>query len=295
MAIQCSPNDFNQDVNHSYRTIIGHASTSSITVSSPPVAPPPGFNERGVQADLNENSIDLLASLIEFYSERLSSDMVKQFYELCNSDAQWARIQIDEYLQHSHIPSTILSLRQLSFNALNQWNEEIKSSNPSFDTVSIGDLLQDINDEEAFEELIFDDEPEPINDHAIEFSDAKQMTIPWALIDSLQELYGELPTKSASYTVDGLSLPLDDELSLNIYQALQRSLGISNKIVKPVNEKKSTNEHKKTNKQQQQQQQWISPVQNHSNRKTNVPSIQEIINDELKQMTTQKQSQVGII
>ncbi len=211
-------------------------------------------------------------------------------YELCNSDIELARIQIDEYLQHSHMASSIPTLRQLSLNALNQWNEQIKSSNPSFDTISIGDLLQDINDEEIFEELILDNERNETNNQSIEFSDSKQMTIPWSLINSLQELYGELPTKSiCSDTSDGLLLPLDDELSMNIYQALQRYLGVSNKIIKPVNEKKLIKENKKTNKQQQQ---WVSPVKNDSNAKSTVPFLKEIMNEEMQSMKAQKQTQV---
>jgi len=228
--------------------------------------------------DLNEHNIDSLSNLIEFYSDRLSSDTIKQFYELCNSDIQWTRTQIDEYLQHNHIISTIPTLRQLSLSALNQWNEEIKHLNPSFDTISIGDLLQDINDEE----LILD------NETNIEFTDSNQITIPWSIINSLQQLYGELPTISSfSYTEDGLSLPLDDELSMNIYQALQRFLGVSNKIIKPVNEKKLTKENKKLNKQQS-----ISPSQNQSKTKMNGPSLKQIMNEELNYINTQKQTQV---
>jgi hypothetical protein len=281
-AIQCSSDDFNQDINHSDRILIGHS--SSLSTTSSPISPLPGFIDCGIQVDLDENNIDSLSDLIEFYSDCLSSEIIKQFYELCNSDIQWARTQIDEYLQHNHLPSTIPSLRQLSFNALNQWNEEIKYSNPSFDTISIGDLLQDINDEE----FLIDDE---ITNHSIELTDSNQMTIPCSMINSLQELYGELPTTSTCSA--GLSVPLDDELSLNIYQALQRFLGVSNKIIKPVNEKKLTKENKKMNKQQQQQQpQWISPSQNESNTKIHGPSLRQIMNEELNYIQTHKQPQV---
>ena len=72
---------------------------------------------------------------------------------------------------------------------LNQWNEEIKHSNPSFDTISIGDLLEDINDEEVFEEqLILDNGTN--NNSTIQFTDSNQMTIPWSFVNSLQDLYG---------------------------------------------------------------------------------------------------------
>jgi hypothetical protein len=223
-----------------------------------------------------------LTHLIEFYSDLVSTDIIKQFYELCNSDIQLTQIQIDEYLQHSDIQSSIPTLRQLSFNALNQWNEQIKHSNPSFDTISIEDLLQDINDEEN---LILDNQT---NNNSIELTNSNEMVVPWSMINSLQELYGELPTKSSfSYNTDGLSLPLDDDLSLSIYQALQRFLGIPNKITKPVNEKKL---NKKINKQQ-----WTPSTQNQSNKKTsNSPSLQEIMNEELSYMNTQKSTPVRI-
>jgi hypothetical protein len=242
----------------------------------------------------NENEINSLTNLIEHYSDRLSSHIVKQFYDLCDSDIQWARTQIDEHLQHNHTASCVPTLRQLSLKVLNEWNEQLKSSNPSFDTISIGDLLQDINDEDVFEDLISDDTTN--NNQSVEISDAKQMTIPWSLINSLQELYGELPTKSEfSYTSDGLVLPLDDELSMNIYQALQRFLGVSNKITKPVNEqKKSIKENKKPTKQQQQQQQqqWVLPSKRDSNKKSTGPNFQDIMNEELKSMNAQKPTQV---
>jgi hypothetical protein len=175
-------------------------------------------------------------------------------------------------------------------NALNQWNEQIKHSNPSFDTISIGDLLQDINDEEVLEGFILDNET---NNNSIELTDSNQMNIPWSIIYSLQELYGELPIKSSfPYTADGLLLPLDDELSINIYQSLQRFLGVTNKITKPVNEKKLTKENKKINKQQQQN----LPPQNKSNinlnKKTNSPSLQQIMNEELMYINTHKPIQV---
>ncbi|CAF2581500.1 unnamed protein product [Rotaria sp. Silwood2] len=287
IGIQCSSDDFNQETNPSNRIIIGHLSTQSTISSS--ISIRPGYIECGIQVDLNENNIQSLSHLIELYSDRLSSEIIKQFYDLCNSDVQWTRIQIDEYLKHNNNDASIIpTLRQLSFNVLNQWNEQLKHSNPSFDTISIGDLLQDINDEDVFEELILDDE---INNNSIEFTDSNQITIPWSIINCLQELYGELPIKSSLFDIDnGLSLPLDDDLSINIYQALQRFLGMPNKINKPVNEKKLTKENKKLNKQQ-----WTLPSQNESNtnseKKTNGPSLKEIINEELKYINTQKSVQ----
>ncbi|CAF0846105.1 unnamed protein product [Rotaria sordida] len=293
IAIQCSSNDFNQEINSSYRILIGHLSAQSPISPSIPIRP--GYIECGTQVDLNENNIQSLSHLIELYSDRLSSKIIKQFYDLCNSDIQWTRIQIDEYLKHNNNNnnnnndiSIIPTLRQLSFNVLNQWNEQLKDSNPSYDTISIGDLLQDISDEDVFEELILDNE---LNNNSIEFKDSNQMTIPWSIVNSLQELYGELPIQSTSSDItNGLSLPLDDDLSMNIYQALQRFLGIPNKINKPVNEKKLTKENKKLNKQR-----WNLPPQNesniNSNKKTNGPSLKEIINEELNYINRQKSVQ----
>ena len=304
VAVQCSAEDFNREKNSSERILIGRF--SSPTISSTPISPPPGFIERGVQVDLVENHIDSLENLIQFYAELLPVETIQQFYELCNNDIQWARTQIDEYLQHSDFVRTIPTLRQLSLNALNQWNEQIKCSNPSFDTISIADLLQDINDEEASEEFILDNNTPLTNalpQQSIQLSDAKQMTIPWSLVNSLQDLYGELPNVSTtSSTSDGLLLPMDDELSMNIYQALQRFLGVSNQVDRPVNEKKSTKKNKKQTtpppppsaQQQQQPQTWIPPASASGNKqKSTGPSLKEIMDEELKSARTEKQKSVG--
>ena len=112
------------------------------------------------------------------------------------------------------------------------------------------------------------------------------------MINSLQELYGDLPIESlSSNTTDGLLLPLDDNLSMNIYQALQRFLGIPTKTTKSVNEKKLNRKNKKNNKQG-----WSFPSQNelnvNSTRKTYGPSLQEIMNEELNYNNTHKSVQV---
>lgn len=299
VAIQCSAEDFNREKISSERILIGRISTATIS-TTPTSPPPPGFIERGIQVDLVDNPIESLEGLIEFYSELLSIDTIKHFYDLCNQDIQWARTQIDEYLQHSDLTRTIPTLRQLSLNALNQWNEEIKSSNPSFDTISIADLLHDINDEEASEEFILDNHSPlttALPQQSIELSDTKQMTIPWSLINSLQDLYGELPnTSRPSSASDGLLLPLDDELSMNIYQALQRFLGVSNQVNRPVNEKKSTKKNKKqiSPPPAQQQPTWIPPTSTTGNPKTSPgPSLKDIMDEELKSARTEKQKPVG--
>lgn len=286
IATQCSFNDFNNEPNETDRILIGHLSTALIV--STPISPPPGYIECGIQVDLNESTIYSLSQLIDLYSDRLSSEIIKQCYDDCNSDIQCAKIQIEDYLKHKHDISNVPTLRQLSFNVLNQWNEELKSSNPLFDTISIGDVFQDINDEDVYETPIINNK---INDDSVQFTDSNQVNIPWSIINQLQELYGELPVESSS-TMNGLSLQLDDDLSMNLYQALQRHLGISNKINKPVNEKKLHPENKKLNKQQR----WTLPSENESNtcsNKSNSPSLKQIMNEELNYITKQKSAQVN--
>lgn len=298
-AIQCSSHDFTEEINNFQRTLIGDA-TSASSLPSPPIAPLPGFIERGIQVDLTENNINSLEDLIEFYSGLLSVEIIKEFYELCNHDIQWARTQIDEYLQNSDLIHTVPTLRQLSLNTLNQWNEQIKNSNPSFDTISIGDLLQDINDEEVSEEFILEDENttnhrqliDSIPTQSIELTDSKQMTIPRILIHSLEELYGELPNQSKlNSTTDGLSLPMDDELSMNIYQALQRFLGVSNQVNQPVNEKKSMKKNKKQTPPPAPPPRTSSKSAT-QNKKSTGPLLKDIMDEELKSLNAQKQTPV---
>lgn len=285
-ATQCSTDDFNQEIISTDQILFGHATTQP--VASPSIAPLPGFIECGIQVDLNDN-IQSLSQLIEFYSDSLLVDTIKQFYDMCNTDVQLTRRCLDDYLQNDHITSTVPTLRQLSFCALNKWNDQLKNSNPLCDTISIGDLLQDINDEEVFEEILLDNGTDNIN--SIQFTDSNQVKVPWSYINSLQELYGELPIESsASNDSDGLYLPLDDDLSMSMYQALQRFFGMTNKINKPVNEKKLSKENKKINKQR-----WITPrneSNNNSNKTINGPSLKEIMNEEIKCMNTQKPVQV---
>ena len=286
IAIQCSSNDLEENINSSDRILIGHLLSSSASASenSSPILIPPGYNQCGIQVDLNENNIDSLTSLIEFYSNNVSSDIVEHFYEVCNSDIQWTKTQIDEYLQNDHVRLTIPTLRQLSLKALNEWDQEIKHSNPLFGKISIEDLLQDINDEN-----IIQTNTNTHTNQSIEFNNSNQILIPYTILNSLQELYGELPINSN--VSDCLSLPLDDELSMNIYQALQRFLGVSDKIPEPVNEKKSTKETKKINKQQRQS---MSPplLQNQSSQKTNIPSLKQIMNEEAYCNNVQKSTEV---
>ena len=266
IAIQCSSDDFNSQLNPSDLILIGHlSSTKSFLTSSIPLLP--GYNECGIQVDLNDNHIDCL---VEIYSNRLSIETIRQFYEVCHSDIQWTRTQIDEYLQyHNETKITFPTLSQLSLNVLNQWNEQIKSLNPFFDTKSITDLLKDINDDEIFEELTSD----------IEVTNSNQINLPWSMVNSLEELYGELPNKSSlSSDNNGLLLPLDDDLSMNIYQALQRFLNKSNQTIKPVNKN--------------QNQRWKVPSQKPDIKSSSIPSLKQIMNEEQQAAKSQQSKKV---
>ena len=290
-AIQCSADDLKQPVTHGYPVLIGHASPSRRqTRETTPVSPPPGFSERGIQVDLDEYSIDSLADLLEFYCDLLPIDTIKQFYELCMGDVQWTRTHINDYLQHSHHPSTVPTLRQLSFNALTLWNEQIKHANPSFDTISIGDLLQDINDENVFEELI--SEPNPVDESSPELADTNQILVPWSIFNSLGDLYGDLPDKSMfAASSQGILMPLDDEFALSIYHALRRSVGLSNKKGKPVAAKKATVESKKVDNQR-----WIPPARHEPSTKASqlpaAPSFKQIMEEELNYDSVKKAAPV---
>ncbi|CAF0881899.1 unnamed protein product [Rotaria sordida] len=279
IGIQCSSNDFNSQINHSDRILIGHLSSIStqfIITSS--LSPLPGYNECGIQVDLIDNNIDLL---IDIYSNHLSIETIQQFYEICHFDIQWTRTQIDEYVQNNNIQQTnILTLQQLCLNVLNQWNEQIKSINPLVDIKSIDDLLQDINDDEIFEELT-------LNNTNIEYIDINQINIPLTMINSLEELYGELPNKSiilSNNNNNNILLPLDNNLSINIYQALQRFLIKSNQIKKPVIENQ-------IKKKKNSIQQWKLSSDNQLNSDINtnhIPSLKQIMNEEQQQQQVVK-------
>jgi len=108
------------------------------------------------------------------------------------------------------------------------------------------------------------------------------------MINSLEEIYGELPNKSyLSSNNNGILLPFDNDLSINIYQALQRFLIKSNQIIKPVIE----NSIKKTNNNQK----WKIPSENQSNINVNtnhIPSFRQIMNEEQQAVKSKKSKQV---
>lgn len=296
IAIQCQADHFNQAVTSTDRVLVGRLLTHSNV--SAPVSPAAGYTDCSVQVDMNSDSVQSFAELTQLYSDRLDVDLIKQFYEVCQADIQWTRAQLDDHLQHKRVDSTIPTLRQLSLNTLNRWDTQIKHLNPSFDTISIGDLLQDINDEGPFEELIGEDE-DVASHQAVQFSETKEVLIPWLLANAVQDLYGDIANLSSfASDTNGISMPLDDELTMNIYQALQRFVGIANVHQgrsKPVNEKKGPNrENKKVNNNQQQ---WKLPTQTQpkkgANKNSSGPSLKEIMDEELNYINTQKPNQVG--
>ncbi len=276
IAIQCSSDEFNSPIDHEDVVLIGHLSSFSTSLEIIPTRP--GYKECGIQVDLNEHNLDLL---MKIYSNRLSSESIEQFYEVCHFDIQWTCLQIDEYLQNNHqnifhVPT----LKQLSLEKLNQWNEQIILTNPLFDTKSIDDLLEDINDEEIFEEL-------PSENLHIESTNSNQINIPWSIVNSLEEIYGKLPDRSFfSSNYNGILLPLDDDLARNIYQALERC------SIKPMIENKKMKTKKNNNNQK-----WKLPADNLDRNTNGVPSLKQIMNEEQQQAAkSQKSKQVfGLI
>jgi hypothetical protein len=205
---------------------------------------------------------------------------------------QWTCLQIDEYLQNNNEERfSIPTLRQLSLEKLNQWNEQIKSTNPLFDTKSITDLLEDINNDDD-EILVEELTSENTN---IEFTNSNQINIPWSMMNSLEAIYGELPNKSSfSSNNHGLLVPVDDDLSFSIYQALQRLIIKSNENIKPVIENQRKKENKKTNNNNNNQK-WKLPSQKPSNsdiNTNNIPSLKQIMNEEQQAAKFQKPKQV---
>ena len=293
-AIQCSSEDANDLTNPSYPVLTGHLS-AACTVSTM-IRPRPGYSECGVQVDLGDVRIDSLEHLVELYADLLSSTTVRQFYDDCQSNIQWTRTQLDEYLQHRNDVVVVPTLQQLSLNSLNRWNEQIKSTNPTCDTISLDDLLQDINDEEMNEDFGFDHQS--TDSSQIEVSDPNQMYLPWAVVHSLQELYGELPN-TCFFESDhrGIALPIDDDLSITLYQALQRCVmepSTKDSVTKPVNDNEVTTESKK--KLSNNNQRWVIPSENRSTGDLYakpVPSLKQIIQEEQHAARSQKTKQVG--
>lgn len=261
-SIQCSFDDLQNSSNENHVILIGRLTKETIQRILPIRS---GFNECGIQVDFNENNLDLL---INIYSSRVSIELIEQFYEICHFDYSWTCEQIDEHLRNHSQQQIIPTLRQLTLNKLNQWNEEIKSINPSFNTNSMNDLLEDINNDETFESL-----------------DSNQITLPWSIFDSLEDTYGELPNKSSLMSNNhGLILTCDDELMRNMYQALQRCL-----VHKPVIKKE--NSRKQPTKNLVDNQKWKSTTKNEQ-LSSSIPSFRQIMDEEQHAMKCQKSKQV---
>jgi hypothetical protein len=300
IAIQCSSIEFDQCIDDNDRILFSKHSLPSL--DHVPVSPLAGYVDCGIQVDIGEHTFESLSQLIESYSNRLSIETIKQFYEICQNDLSSTRTQLDAFLVHAHVPTSVSTLRQLSFNVLQQWDQEIKYSNPSFGSVSIGDLLRDINDEHVLDDFMADSQP---TEQTIEFAGETQILMPWPLVDKLQTVYGELHgIDSCSSNTNGMLISLDDDLSFNVYQALQRFVGVSDvcpMAKKPVMNKTITTEKKNKNKNKNkttsnQQQEWKLPSSNVSTRKSNRdhqgPSLKQIMDEELNYINTHKPVQV---
>ncbi|CAF3925100.1 unnamed protein product, partial [Rotaria sp. Silwood2] len=91
---------------------------------------------------------------------------------------------------------------------------------------------------------------------------------------------------------NSILLPLDDDLSISIYQALQRFLIKSNQTIKPVIENRIKKENTKTKKNHIQQ--WKLPSENQFNSDINtnhIPSFRQIMNEEQQAVKSQKSKQ----
>ena len=290
VATQCSSEDFNARTDHSCRILMARASTTSTVL--PVIRPRPGYSECGIQVDLGDVRIDSLEHLIELYASLLSPATIRQFYDDCQSNIQWTRTHLDEYLQHRNDVIIVPTLQQLSLTTLNRWNEQIKSSNPTCNTISIDDLLQDINDDEEMnEDFILDEDS----------TDSNQMYLPWSIVHSLQELYGELPNTSFFESDHrGIALSIDDDLSISLYQALQRCVmepPVKDSVTKPVidNQMYAENKSKAKNQPSNNNQRWVIPSANassHVSHSNSIPSLKQIIHEEQQAAKSQKTKQV---
>jgi len=296
LAIQCVEEEITDfSSNHSDRILKARSTNLSTSNTSTLVLPRVGFNDRGIQVDLDDSTVEQLNQLIQLYSTRASEETIRQFYNDCQSNLQWTQIRLDEHLEQRREVNRIPSLQHLALVALDRWDEELKSSNPTFDVNCLTDLLDDINDDE------FQFDSTPIDENPVVLSDTNQIQISWSMINQFEDLYGELPNKSVfSSNNDGIFLPIDDDLSISIYQALQRRVIKSQEteqLTKPVNEMPIKNENKnvrmpkkitveKTNNQQR----WLAPQEKDQQMKK-IPSLKQIIREEEHAAKCQKPKQ----
>ena len=293
-AVQCVAEEIrSSSANHSDR-ILKCRPTNVSTSTCDLVLPRFGCNDRGIQVDLDYSTADQLDQLIELYSNRASEETIREFYAECQTDFQWTRERLDEYLEQRREVNRIPSLQHLALVALDRWDEQIKSSNPTFDLNDLAELLDEISDDE------FDQTPSPTttsNSNPLVLSDMNQMQISWSMIDRFEDLYGELPDKSVfSANEEGILLPLDDDLSISIYQALQRRLikssateqqqqqttkPVTNTSMRKENQSVPTPKKKKSSAKPttHQQQRWLEPPSKVQHTK-NVPSFKQIMREE---------------
>ena len=179
--------------------------------------------------------------LMQIYSDRLSSETIEYFYEISHSDFQWTCSQIDEYLQNDH-----------------QQEES---------PISTVQLLDTSTNAFTLEEEISQEFPQ-------------QISISSSTIDSLEELYGQLPDKPS--TSNEILLPFDEDLSRSIYQAVRRHLTRSTENIKPVN-------------MIDKNQKWKSPVDESNPTSNHVPSMRVIIAEEQRAVQSQKSKEVCLL
>lgn len=295
-AIQCIADDIiKTSSNHSERILIGDLTKFSTSDSST-LLPRVGFHDRGDQVDLDHSTVEQLNELIKIYSNRASEETIREFYDECQSNLEWTRTRLDEYLEQRREVNRIPSLQHLALVALDRWDEQIKSSNPTFDVNCLTDLLEGINDDEFVDDF-------PASSTSSVTIDTNQIQISWSMINQFEDLYGELPDKSVfSSNTDGILLPIDDDLSISIYQALQRRVIKSERTeqsTKPVIEISMKKENKNVGKskklsieQTTNQQRWHIP-HGKAQQSNNVPSFKQIMREEEQATKCQKPKQVN--
>ncbi|CAF1049600.1 unnamed protein product [Didymodactylos carnosus] len=352
ISIQCSQDeilDTLQNLSSEYPILIGSmipiASLSNNTCAT--VTFLPGLYECGIQVDLSDGNDDPLSYLNSLYSSKINTELILQFYELCNCDLQWTKSQLDEYLVHLHPQSqmmqspksntgetnydssiettnrqqqqrrqrSLVSLKQCCLDVLNEWDSSIKENDPNFDTNSISELLEDINDDDdqllvdCLNDFTVSSIPNNSNSEQehIHFLDPKHLLIPSTIVNTMEEIYGKLPRDQSLSThhltmgtdgyQDGILLPFDDDLAITLYQAMQRHIlksdtnNVSSLIdvsQEQVQQNTSKNAKKLLKKQQKQQNsQWNNKntVENEYDEhmkaiNTNIPSLKQIIAEE---------------
>lgn len=209
--------------------------------------------------------------LIGRLSSSLPTDLVplpiRTGYKECGTQVDFCEYQLDLLMK---IYSDRLSAETI------EYFYEICHSDFQWTCAQIDEYLQnpppreipiEISNTSSVKQEIFDEIP-----HQISMSSST--------VHSLEEIYGQLPDKSSlTSTTNEILLPFDEDLSRSIHQAIERYLIRSNQTTKPVN-KKQTNTR------------WKSTIDNPDVQTNQVPSLQEIINEEQRAAQSQKTKQV---